>query len=132
MPPTHAQLGRGKVPSFRGREARRAVIAACGMACVFAAAFAIGVGWQTPSLRETAFAPSSQADHEGGTTGSIVSVPVLGDTCRKTLIDNRSGKVLERGPVSCERALAESRRRRSGRGATRFDVIRESFRKSAR
>jgi len=89
--------------------------------------------WQTPSMRETAFArPAAPTSDDELTTGSIVFVPVLGNTCRQNLIDNRTWQVREVGTVPCNEALAASAQRRSGAApATRFDIIRESFRKSS-
>ena len=112
----------------------RAVTAVTALAWLFVAAYIIGTGWQTPSMRETAFArPAAPTIDDELTTGSIVFVPVLGNTCRQNLIDNRTWQVREVGTVPCNEALAASAQRRPGAApATRFDIIRESFRKSSR
>jgi hypothetical protein len=57
---------------------------------------------------------------------------VLGNTCRQNLIDNRTGEVRENGSMPCNEALATAAQRRAGStGATRLDIIRDSFRKSS-
>ena len=39
-------------------------------------------------------------------TGSIIFVPILGNTCRKRLIDNATWQIRDYGPVDCRAALA--------------------------
>jgi hypothetical protein len=115
-----------------GREAQRTIIAVCALGSLVAAAYTLGAGGQTPSMRQAAFTAYSEASEDDLTTGSIVFVPVLGNACRKNLIDNRTWRVWEGGTVPCDQALAKSRQLRSGSGAmTRLDVIRESFRRSS-
>ena len=112
-------------PESHHEDITRAVIAGAAVAALFAAAFGIGAGWHTPS-REKAAARTGEGHM---TTGAIVYVPVHGDTCRQSLIDNNTGKITHGAAVSCKEALAASARR-SGGGSTRIDVIRESFRGS--
>jgi hypothetical protein len=112
-------------------EIARGIVAGCALAGLFAAAFAIGSNWQAP--RETLLAGSAPAQSDDDlTTGSIVFVPDFGSTCRQNLIDNRTWEVRDNGTMPCHEALAAAPHRRSaGTGATRLDIIRESFRKSA-
>jgi len=130
MSQTH---GRPTASARRIGDIPRAVSAVTALAWLFVAAYIIGTGWQTPSMRETAFArPALPASDDDLATGSIVFVPVLGNSCRQNLIDNRTWQVREVGTVPCNEALAASAQRRSGAApATRFDIIRESFRKSS-
>ena len=129
MAPTRASPGRRR--ASLGREAQRAIIALLAFTGLLVTAYGVRTDGQAPSMREAAFTASSQVSDDDLTTGSIVFVPVLGNACRKNLIDNRTWRVREAGTVPCHQALAESRRRRSGiAGRTRLDVIRESFRKS--
>jgi len=117
---------------LRRGEMLRAVVAGCALVGLFAAAYAIGSHWQAPG-RETLFAGSAAPQSDDDlTTGSIVFVPDAGNTCRQNLIDNRTWEVRENGTLPCHEALAAApHRRAAGSGATRLDIIRESFRKSA-
>jgi len=128
MPQTRSHSG-----DRRTGDIPRAVIAGAALAGLFALASVIGSGLQGPSMREAVLARAApqQSDDEL-TTGSIVFVPALGNTCRQNLIDNRTGEIRGNGTVPCNEALAGApNRRSSGPGANRIDIIRESFRKSS-
>jgi len=61
-------------------------------------------------------------------TGSIIFVPVLGNTCRKKLIDNATWYIRDIGPVDCREALARGAHgNQLGWSASRVDIIRNGF-----
>jgi hypothetical protein len=118
-------------PMMFGSELSRAVVASCALVGVFMAAYAIGASLQGSSMREAAFARTQPYTSDDDlTTGSIVFVPVLGNTCRQNTIDNRTWQVREVGTMHCTEAFAGTPNRRTvTSGPTRLDIIRESFRK---
>ena len=61
-------------------------------------------------------------------TGSIIFVPILGNTCRKKLIDNATWQIRDYGAVDCRAALAGGAHgNESGWSASRVDIIRHGF-----
>jgi len=70
-------------------------------------------------------AATTQAD-DGLSTGSIIFVPVLGNVCRKRLIDNATWRIRDFGLIECRTAL-NPHAQESGWSASRVDVIRSSF-----
>jgi hypothetical protein len=127
---------RGQLPKFPTRsrttraELSRTLIASTALTAVFVTAFALGAGRLGNAIpktfgKRTAIALQQQ-DDDDLTTGSIVFVPVLGNDCRKNVIDNATWHVREVGTVPCDKALAESRRAASAN--SRLSVISESFR----
>ena len=61
-------------------------------------------------------------------TGSIIFVPILGNTCRKKLIDNATWQIRDSGLVDCRAALAQNTYgKQLGWSASRVDVIRHGF-----
>lgn len=69
----------------------------------------------------------TQADDELA-TGSIIFVPVLGNNCRKKLIDNATWRIRDSGPVDCRVALARGAHgNESGWSTSRVDIIRNGF-----
>jgi hypothetical protein len=104
----------------------RAVLACLILAGVFALATYMGSGdsqaTRTASLRQ------APGDDEL-TTGSIVFVPILGNRCRRRLIDNATWLMRDDGEVDCSTALTESTAGRTRWSAARVDIIRRGFRK---
>ena len=67
-------------------------------------------------------------DDDDLTTGSIIFVPILGNTCRKKLIDNATWQIRDNGLVDCRAALARGAHgNQLGWSASRVDVIRHGF-----
>ena len=61
-------------------------------------------------------------------TGSIIFVPILGNTCRKKLIDNATWQIRDDGLVDCRTALAPGAHgNQHGWSASRVDIIRNGF-----
>lgn len=80
------------------------------------------------SLRIAANGPGyGHADDELA-TGSIIFVPILGNTCRKKLIDNATWQIRDHGLVDCRAALTQNvHGRQLGWSASRVDIIRHGF-----
>jgi hypothetical protein len=121
--------------SARGRDAVRAVAAACVLVALLAVAIGFGSEWRLSALTQIfqAGALPPPADNPL-TTGAMVFVPDVGDDCRQNEIDNATWQVREIGIVSCREALSDQRRGRAGSGSSssrRIDIIRDSFRKTS-
>lgn len=120
MPPRR----RPAPPVRSNRELKRALAVCCGLGLVFSLAVMIGANRGMLPREE----PPAASSADDLTTGSIVVVPVLGDSCIQRLIDNRTWQVRELGEMACDELL----RAGVGRGSveTRLDAIRDSFRRS--
>jgi hypothetical protein len=112
------------------RDNRRALT----ICLLFGAAASIGLGsviQQAPSIGTLRIAGNgpgfTQADDELA-TGSVIFVPVLGNDCRKKLIDNATWYIRDSGPVDCRAALARgAHANESGWSTSRVDIIRNGF-----
>jgi hypothetical protein len=62
-------------------------------------------------------------------TGSILFVPPRGDDCRLRYLDNLTGRVWDKGAVSCDGAMAQSAARQPESSPTRIEAIRRGFRR---
>ena len=101
----------------------RAVFACVVLAALFGLAMFMGTGGQTTSVASLA------AGDDELTTGSIVFVPLLGNRCRKRLIDNATWHIRDGGEVDCSAALSKSANPQMRWSAARVDVISKGFRK---
>lgn len=117
---------RGKV-----RRDRRRALTIC---LLFGAAASIGLGsviQQMPSignLRIAGNGPGLTQTGEELATGSIILVPLLGNNCRKKLIDNATWRIHDVGPIECRTALAQGTNgNESGFSTSRVDIIRNGF-----
>lgn len=70
-------------------------------------------------------APATQTDDDLA-TGSIIFVPIMGNVCRKRLIDNANWRIRDIGLVECRKAL-NANAAEPGLSFARVDVIRNSF-----
>lgn len=127
--PTDAKARRRRSRGWFRRDNRRA-LAIC---LLFGAIATAGVGTviqQSPfgSIRIAGKGPGyGQADDDLA-TGSIIFVPILGNTCRKKLIDNATWRIRDEGPVNCREALAGGTHgNQPGWSASRVDIIRNGF-----
>jgi hypothetical protein len=59
--------------------------------------------------------------------GSILVMPLVGDSCRQFAFDNDSGATTERAPESC--AVIEERERKAAKKESHVQEISEKFRK---
>jgi hypothetical protein len=126
--PTDGQSRKKPRRWFR-RENRRA-FAIC---LLFAGAATVGLG---TAIQQNPFAGIRIAGNGPGyghadddlATGSIIFVPILGNTCRKKLIDNATWEIRDNGLVDCRAALAQNAHgHKLGWSASRVDVIRHGF-----
>ena len=61
-------------------------------------------------------------------TGSIVIVPGRGDFCWQRIIDNRTGKMWDKGYVNCYEAVApQEKDQRGGMSSARINAIGKAF-----
>jgi hypothetical protein len=127
--------GRSTSRNTRGwfsRDNRRAF----GLCLFFGSALVVALGTVFPhaptALLRGAYswggtAPSTQNDDELA-TGSIIFVPIMGNVCRKRLIDNATWRIRDIGFVECRKALNPNAAE-SGLSLARVEVIRNSFSK---
>ena len=90
----------------------------------------VGLGTVIRHAPTTPLRAAVAGDHvdDDLTTGSIIFVPILGNTCRKRLIDDATWQFRDQGLVECRAALAESAQgRRLSWSSARVDVIRHGF-----
>jgi hypothetical protein len=127
MPTGRKSRGRKKRGWF-SRDSRRAF----GICLFFGALAVAAVGTVFPqaptALLRGMFAGKAaiQTDDDDLATGSIIFVPILGNVCRKRLIDNATWQIRESGLVDCRAALNPSAPQPGWSGA-RVDVIRSGF-----
>jgi hypothetical protein len=82
----------------------------------------------TTSLRIAFNGPGIVDRDDDLATGSIIFVPILGNTCRKKLIDNATWRIRDSGPVDCRAALAQGAHgNQLGWSASRVDLVRNGF-----
>jgi hypothetical protein len=125
--------GKSRIRRKRGRSRRdnRRALALC---LLFGAAASVGLGTvirQAPSIDSLRIAGngagSTQTEDELA-TGSIIFVPLLGNNCRKKLIDNATWRITDSGPIDCRTALAQGANgNESGFSTSRVDIIRNGF-----
>lgn len=61
-------------------------------------------------------------------TGSIVIVPTNGDHCWQRMIDNRTGKMWDKGYVNCDEAVSpQEKDQRTGMSSLRLNAIGKAF-----
>ena len=128
--PTEGKSRSRKARGWFRRDNRRA-LAIC---LLFGAVASIGLGsviQQAPSIGNLRIAGNgpglTQGDDELA-TGSIIFVPILGNNCRKKLIDNATWRIRDSGPVDCRTALARGTNANEfGWSTSRVDVIRNGF-----
>jgi hypothetical protein len=82
-------------------------------------------GWS--ALRQETAAKPQRRDAEYY-TGSIVIVPARGDYCWQRMIDNRTGKMWDKGYVNCYEAVApQEKDQRVGMSSLRMNAIGKAF-----
>jgi hypothetical protein len=128
--PTEGKPRSRKARRWFRRDNRRALT----ICLLFGAAASIGLGsviQHAPSigtLRIAGNGPGLSQSDDDLATGSIIIVPVLGNNCRKKLIDNATWRIRDIGPVDCRTALARGAHgNESGWSASRVDIIRSGF-----
>jgi hypothetical protein len=124
--PTHGKSRRQTARGWLGRDNRHA-LAVC---LLFGAIVAVGLGTVIRHAPMTMLGVAAADGHgDGGlTTGSIIFVPILGNICRKRLIENTSWQIRDNGLVDCRAALAQGAHgNQLGWSVARVDVIRHGF-----
>ena len=83
-------------------------------------------GWSV--LRQQASAAKPQGRGVEYYTGSIVLVPARGDYCWQRMIDNRTGKMWDKGYVNCYEAVSPMEKdQRVGMSSARINAIGRAF-----
>jgi hypothetical protein len=88
-----------------------------------------GLGTVIPQTPPNRADPAPRGAGDGRlTTGSIIFVPILGNACRKKVIDNSTWQIRDGGHVDCRAALAQDADgNRSEWPASRINIIRAAF-----
>ena len=83
-------------------------------------------GWSALKQQQAAAKPQRRdAEYY---TGSIIIVPVGGETCWQRMIDNRTGKMWDKGYVNCYEAVSpQEKDQRGGMSTLRMNAIGKAF-----
>jgi len=83
-------------------------------------------GWK--ALRHEASVKPPQTNKGESYTGSIIFVPPRGDECKEIALDNRTGKMWDKGPINCDEAVSRGDRdQRGGMSTLRMNAIGKAF-----
>jgi len=83
-------------------------------------------GWS--ALRREAAVQPPQRNPAEPYTGSIIIVPTRGDYCWQRMLDNRTGKMWDKGLVNCDEAVSRAEKEaRSGMSTLRMNAIGKAF-----
>jgi hypothetical protein len=83
-------------------------------------------GWT--ALRHEAAVKQPPANKFEPYTGSIIFVPTRGEDCQEIRLDNRTGKMWDKGAVNCTEAVSRSEREQlGGMSSLRMDAIGKAF-----
>jgi len=82
-------------------------------------------GWS--ALRHDSAAVKPQRNEAEVYTGSVIIVPTRGENCWQLMLDNRTGKMWEKGYVNCYEAVSRPDRERSGLSTVRMNAIGKAF-----
>ena len=83
-------------------------------------------GWT--ALRKEAATPKPPVSVTEQYTGSIIIVPTRGEDCRQMMLDNRTGRMWDKGIVNCYEAVSRPERdQRSGMSSLRINAIGKAF-----
>jgi hypothetical protein len=82
-------------------------------------------GWNALRRESAQRPPASITDNY---TGSIIIVPTRGENCRQMMLDNRTGRMWEKGIVNCYEAVPPSEKeQRGGMSSLRINAIGKAF-----
>lgn len=82
-------------------------------------------GWNALRREPAQRPPLSMTDNY---TGSIIIVPTHGENCWQMMLDNRTGRMWEKGIVNCYQAVPRSdREQRRGMSSLRINAIGKAF-----
>jgi hypothetical protein len=83
-------------------------------------------GWS--ALRHETAATPPQRNIVDSYTGSIIIVPTRGDFCWQRMLDNRTGKMWDKGYVNCDEAVSRAEKEaRGGMSTARINAIGKAF-----
>ena len=82
-------------------------------------------GWT--ALRREAAAPKPPISVTEQYTGSVIIVPSRGEDCRQMMLDNRTGRMWDKGFVNCYEVSRSERDQRSGMSSLRMNAIGKAF-----
>ena len=99
--------------------------------CFGLAAFVYAYDWHPSgwsALKREAAAVKPQRRDAEYYTGSIIIVPAGGDSCWHRMIDNRTGKMWDKGYVNCYEAVSPLEKdQRVGMSSLRMNAIGKAF-----
>jgi len=83
-------------------------------------------GWSV--FKQETAAPKPQRSDAETYTGAIVIVPTRGDYCWQRMLDNRTGKMWDKGYVNCDEAISRAEKeQRGGMSTLRMNAIGKAF-----
>jgi hypothetical protein len=82
-------------------------------------------GWS--ALRHEASVTPPQRTNVESYTGSIIIVPTRGDICWQRMLDNRTGKMWDKGYVNCDEAISRAEKERGGMSTLPMNAIGKAF-----
>ena len=83
-------------------------------------------GWS--ALRQETVAAKPLRNDAATYTGSIIIVPARGDQCLQRMIDNRTGRMWDKGYVNCDEAASPPEKdQRAGMSSLRLNAIGKAF-----
>src|SRR5262245_4516516 len=83
-------------------------------------------GWT--KLRQEAAAPKPPVSMTEQYEGTTIIVPTRGEGCRQMMLDNRTGRMWDKGFVNCYEAVSRSERdQRGGMSTLRINAIGKAF-----
>ena len=87
-------------------------------------------GWSA-MRQQTTTQQQPQRNPAEAYTGAIIIVPTRGDNCWQRMLDNRTGKMWDKGYVNCEEAVSRAdKEARSGMSTLRINAIGKAFNRS--
>lgn len=82
-------------------------------------------GWTVLRHEASVKPPAGKIDNY---SGSIIFVPTRGEDCQEFVIDNRTGKMWDKGSVNCNEAVSRADRdQRGGMSTLRMNAIGKAF-----
>ncbi|HET7911814.1 MAG TPA: hypothetical protein VFL49_07275 [Pseudolabrys sp.] len=81
-------------------------------------------GWTALRHEAATAKPPAPVDNY---TGSIIVVPTRGENCWQMMIDNRTGRMWDKGVVNCYEVSRPDRDQRSGMSSLRINAIGKAF-----
>jgi hypothetical protein len=112
--------------AWLGRDGLRGLATMLLLAALFGAG--IYFGGSPPATKQASASPWAPSDDDLS-TGSILFVPPLGNSCRHRLIDNATWQIVDNGMVDCGFALAHRAQINIPKwSAARVGIVRDGFR----